>query len=33
MKVELLTASACREYPLFETNKTHGYEIRFSSHL
>ena len=33
VKVELLTASAFLEYASTETNKPHGYKIRFSSHL
>ena len=33
VKVELLTASVCLEYASSETNKTHGYKIRFSSRL
>ena len=28
VEVELLTASACLEYALSETNKTHAYKIR-----
>ena len=31
VNVELLTASTCLEYASSETNRTHGYRIRFSS--
>ena len=33
VKEELLSATACLEYSLSKTNRTHGYKIQISSRL